>query len=109
MDITKLWQHTQLDLKILSSLLNAMVGALKPEKCFWYTLDYVCTDGEWTYANMTNHTLVFMNPDGNKSLIIQEEVNVSKKRLGVHASLSGCNMRHLKFIQNKAITWINRR
>ncbi len=43
MDITKLWQHTQLG------------GALKPEKCFWYTLDYVCTDREWwTYANMTD-------------------------------------------------------
>jgi hypothetical protein len=74
MDITELWQHTQLDLKTWSSLLNATGGALKPEKCFWYTLDYVCTEGEWTYADMTNHTLVVMNPDGSKSPIIQEEV-----------------------------------
>jgi hypothetical protein len=36
------------------------------------------------------------------------EVNVSKKTLGVHDSLSGGNMGHLEFIQNKAITWINR-
>jgi hypothetical protein len=102
LDITKLWQHTQLDLETWSSLLNATGGALKPEKCFWYTLDYVCTDGEWTYANMTNHTLVVTNPDRSKSLIIQEEVNVSKKTLGVHDSPSGGNMGHLEFIQNKA-------
>ena len=34
MDITKLWQHTQLDLETWSSLLNATGGAIKPEKCF---------------------------------------------------------------------------
>jgi hypothetical protein len=30
--------------------LNATGGALKPEKCFWYLLDYKCKDGELTHA-----------------------------------------------------------
>jgi len=34
------WNLTQ-----WSTLLNAMGGALKPEKCFWYMLDYTCEDG----------------------------------------------------------------
>jgi hypothetical protein len=68
----------------------------------------VCTDGEWTYVNMANHTLVVTNPDRRKSPVKAEEVNVSKKTLGVHHSLSGGNIGQLEFIQNKAITWINR-
>jgi hypothetical protein len=31
-------------------LLNVTGGALKPEKCFWYLLDYTCDGGEWSYA-----------------------------------------------------------
>jgi hypothetical protein len=56
---------------------------------------------------MVPHTLVITNPDGSKSPIKQEEVNVSKKTLGVHDFLSGGNVGHLDFIKDKATTWIN--
>jgi hypothetical protein len=45
---------------------------------------------------------------GSKSLIKQEKVDVSKKTLGVHDSLSGGNTGHLEFIKNKVTTWVNR-
>ena len=45
-DKIELWHHTQLDLATWSCLLNSTGGALKPDKYFWYTLDYVCTDGD---------------------------------------------------------------
>jgi hypothetical protein len=106
-DITELWQNTQLDLEAWSALLNATGSALKPEKCFWYTLDYICIDGEWTYTNLADHTLFITNPDGSKCPIKQEEVKASKKTLGVNDSPSGGNQGHLEFIQNKATTWIN--
>jgi hypothetical protein len=57
---------------------------------------------------MVPHTLVITNPDGSKSPIKQEEVNVSKKTLGIHDSPSGGNAGHLDFIKDKATTWINR-
>ncbi len=41
-----LWRQTQVDLHQWSCLLNATGGALKPEKFFWYLLDYTCEDGE---------------------------------------------------------------
>ena len=53
LDPGKLWVQTQLELTQWSTLLNATGGALKPEKCFWYMLDYTCKDGEWSYADMT--------------------------------------------------------
>jgi hypothetical protein len=46
MDPGELWCQTQIELDQWSYLLNATGGALIPEKCFWYLLDYECFDGE---------------------------------------------------------------
>ena len=81
LDPGELWLQTQVELTQLSNLLNATGGALKPEKCFWYMLDYTCKDGEWSYAEMAPHELFATNPDGTKSQINQEGVTVSKKTL----------------------------
>ncbi len=80
------------------TLLNATGGALKPEKCFWYMLDYTCEDGEWTYVEMTPQELFVTNPDGTKSQINQEGVTASKKTLGIYDSPAGGNEEHLKYI-----------
>ena len=40
LDPGELWGQAQLELENWSCLLNATGGALKPEKCFWYLLDY---------------------------------------------------------------------
>jgi hypothetical protein len=42
LDPGKLWCQTQVELHQWSCL--ATGGALKPEKCFWYLLDYTCKD-----------------------------------------------------------------
>ena len=39
-DPGEVWSQAQLELEHWSSLLNATGGALKPEKCFWYLIDY---------------------------------------------------------------------
>ncbi len=51
LDPGDLWEQTQIEIKQWSRLLNATGGALKPEKCWWYLLDYTCKDGEWKYAD----------------------------------------------------------
>ena len=57
---------------------------------------------------MTPQELFVTNPDGTKNQRNQEEVTVSKKTLGIHDSLAGGNKEHLKYIQQKASTWIDR-
>ena len=108
LDPGELWLQTQVELTQWCTLLNATGGALKPEKCFWYMLDYTCEDGEWTYAEMTQQELFVTNPDGTKSQINQEGVTASKKTLGIHDSPAGGNEEHLKYIQQKASTWTDR-
>ena len=89
------WSQAQVELEHRSCLLNAMGGALKPEKCFWYLLDYECVDGKWRYADTVPREMVVTNPDGSMSPISQEHVTASKKTLGIHDSPSGGNSTHL--------------
>jgi hypothetical protein len=108
LDPGELWCQAQLELEQWSRLLNATGGALKPEKCFWYLLDYKCKDGKWTYAEMVPHEMVITNPDGTKSPIKQETVPNSKKMLGIHNSPAGSNTDHLSYIKVKASIWVQR-
>ena len=91
-----------------SCLLNVMGGALKPEKCFWYLLDYECADGEWSYVDTVPcEMVVTKNPDGSTSPISKEHITASKKTLGIHDSPSGGNPGHLTYIKEKVGLWVN--
>ena len=39
-------------------LLITTGGALKPEKCFWYMLDYECVDRTWQYMEIVDWELL---------------------------------------------------
>ncbi len=103
-----MWSQAQLELEHWSCLLNPTGGALKPEKCFWYLLDYECVDGEWKYVDMVPWELVITNPDGRTSPISQEQVTASKKTLGIHDSPSGGNSAHLTYIKEWVGAWVSR-
>ena len=107
-DPGEVWSQAQLELEHWSRLLNATGGALKPDKCFWYLIDYKCVDGEWQYADLVPRELVITNPDGSTSPISQEEVTLSKKTLGVHDSPAGGNTDHLLYIKEKVSGWVSR-
>jgi hypothetical protein len=82
-DPFELMLQAQQEVTQRSLLLNATGGALKPEKCFWYLLDYTCNKGEWSYALHLDFELFVTNPDESRSSIKQEEVSTSKKTLGI--------------------------
>jgi hypothetical protein len=77
-------------------------------RCFWYLLDYECSEEEWTYTKETTTELRITNPDGTKSPIKQKKVTESKKTLGIYDSPSGGNEGHLSYIVKKATQWVNR-
>jgi hypothetical protein len=107
-DPTELWAQTKIEIAQWSNLLNAMGGALKPEKCVWYQLDYTCTDREWSYTNIVPRKLLITNLDGSKSPIKQEEVTESKKTPGMYNSPAGGNDGHLEHIKSKAMQCVDR-
>ncbi len=100
LDPGELWAQMQIEIKQWSCLLNATGGALKPEKCWWYLLDYTCVDFEWTYADIVPRELLITNPDGTKSAIKQKEVTVFKRTLGIYDAPAGENKGHLDHIKS---------
>ncbi len=107
-DPGELWKQTQIEIEQWSHIFNATRGALKPEKCCWYLLDYTCVNSEWTYADIVPKELPITNPDGTKSSMKQKEVTASKKMLGIHDSPAGGNKGHLSYIMDKATQWVTR-
>ncbi len=107
-DPIELMLQAQQEVTQWSLLLNPTKGALKPEKCFWYLLDYTWNKGEWSYAVHSDFELFVNNPDGTKSSIKQEEILTAKKTLGIYYALSGGNQGHLEYIHGKLTTWITR-
>ena len=103
-----LMTQAQQEVSQWSLLLNATEGTLKPEKCFWYLLDYTCDDGEWGYKAHSDFKLYINNPDKSRSGIKQEEIQSSKKTLGIFDLPAGGNQGHLDYIHGKLTKWINR-
>jgi hypothetical protein len=107
-DTFELTLQAQQEVTQWSLLLYATGGALKPEKCFWYLVDYTCNEGEWSYVVHSDFELFVTNPNGSRSSIKQEEVLTSKKTLGIYDAPSGSNQGHLEYIHGKLTTWITR-
>jgi hypothetical protein len=106
-DPAKLVLQAQQEVTQWSLLLNATGGALKPEECFWYLLDYTCNEG-MLYAVHSDFELFINNADGSKSSIKQEDISTSKKTLGIYGSPAGGNQGHLEDIHDKITRGISR-
>lgn len=90
-------------------LLISTGGALNPEKCYWYMVDYVWVDGEANYAPKVEWDLLIPMPDGSKQPINQLDVHDAQKMLGVWSCPSGKDKKHLdENIVKKYKTWIDR-
>ncbi len=92
-DCKTLILEAQQSLDALTHLLNATGGALNPEKCYWYLVDYKYVKGVWTYKHRSNFNLSTccrMVCKQQSSKLIQ-----TKPKLGVWSTPSGNNSRHL--------------
>lgn len=83
------YEEMQRSLYMWGDLLTSTGGALKPEKCFWYLVDYEFKDGEWIYTDTVDWELLVPLPDGSEEPIQQYDVHHCEKTLGVWSSPSG--------------------
>ena len=94
-DSFSVYKEMQSSMLCWGNLLCSTGGALKPEKCYWYMVDYECTDGEWGYAPMEYFDLSIPTSDDTTVVIEQLGVDVPKEMLGVWSCPSGNDDKHL--------------
>ena len=92
----ELFDQIQKETNAWGNLLIATGGCLRPEKCFWYLLDYECMEGVWEPADTTGLELLIPSDIGPPAPIISLDVNKSRKTLGVRDCPVGGNTAHLK-------------
>jgi hypothetical protein len=76
--------------------LNATGGALNPDKCKWTLADYSCLGGKWTYAAQPNLDIEIPLPNGDTARILQGDVSVAEKALGIWSSIDGNDEAHVQ-------------
>jgi hypothetical protein len=106
-DLTELWLKTQSNLDQWINILKALGGALKPEKCFWYLLDYICVKGIWSYVDVSDFQLKTTREDGEVEVINWKSPTTSMKTLGVNDAPAGESKGHIEYIRTKTANWIN--
>ena len=82
-DARAVYQEMQESTYMWGNILCCTGGALKPEKCFWYLVDYECKEGVWQYTDMVDWELCVPLPDGSEARIEQRNAYECEETLGV--------------------------
>ena len=82
-------------------------GALAPDKCCWYLIDFVWEDGCWRYATMVERlaALTALNNKGERITIKRLDVTQSQRALGVRGAPDGTFFDELEYLKEKAQEW----
>jgi len=85
-------------------LLEPMGGALVPEKCFWYLLEFKRFNGTWQYGvcSCTKASLQVKNSHGHCCIIEHQEPHKAQWTLGVRLAPDGNCMAELQYLQSIA-------
>ena len=84
-------------------------GAIRPEKCRWYSISFKWTNGIAQYDYQSNvEPITIEDSNGNKKVIEKLHIKNGWKGLGVIASPAGCWNDHVQYlIEDKIIPWNN--
>ena len=107
-DSRAIYQEVQESTHMWGDLLCCTGGALKPEKCFWYLVDYECKEGEWQYTDMVDWELNVPLPDGTEAPIKQRSVYDCEETLGVWSCPAGTEDKQYEKILGRMEKWHGR-
>ncbi len=104
-----MWETTQEAISCWGNLFCLTGRALKPEKSFWYLVDFEWDKGEWKYTQLVDGFELYIPlPDSTKEEIERIDVTVAKKTLGVLLSPSSDYSAHLDVLGQKINQWADR-
>ena len=88
------------------SLMEVTGGALRPDKSWWYLVEYVWKRGKWVATDAgDNLTLQATGPDGQLEDLKYLSVTESAEMLGVWMSPSGNKTKLIQVLKQAAVDW----
>ena len=91
------------------SLVEVTGGALRPDKSWWYLIEYVWNRGQWIAADARDDLdLVAPTPTGIDVSLKRLKADESAELLGVWMAPSGNNTKLVKVLKKHAVEWAGR-
>jgi len=87
-------------------MLSTTRGALVPDKCFWYLVNFEFHGSKWNYLGIDKQVqLKVQNVQGDLTNIPQLPVTEARQMLGVRVALDGNNAAELDHLRQIATEW----
>ena len=80
-------------------------GALKPEKCFWYSIGFLWTNGIWRYAQATDTEVKVPDFSGQEQPIEHLGPHDAKEVMGVWQTPAGDMDKQIEELTGKLTSW----
>ena len=104
-----LYRKVRATAKAWAYLLRATGGSLKPVKCFWWLIGYVCNKrGEWEYEDTKGTTMPVLGEDREMIEVPSLATNEERKSLGVFFGPEGGSKEQLESIKEKVKEWTDK-
>ena len=88
-------------------LMEVNGGAIAPDKCWWYLVDFKWRKGKWHMVNGgEGHTLTVRDKDKNVCTLPNLPPTTAKQMLGVYLSPDGNESTQLSHLSDKAQKWM---
>jgi len=103
----KVIQQMQKAVTQWDGLLWASGGALVPEKCFWYLIDFEYTNNRWKYkkSNQAPGQITMLDSTRKQVTIQRLEPSEARRTLGVRLAPDGNMETELAYLLDTAKTW----
>ena len=87
-------------------LVEVTGGALRPDKSWWYLVEYVWSKGKWRAANARDDLdLVAKAPNGEEVSLKRLHVDEAAQMLGIWMSPSGNNKKIVSTLKKQSLEW----
>ena len=82
-------------------------GALRPEKCWWYLVQFRWVGSKWKYCSIDDQPAELIVPDCNEIPTTVERIEyiVPKRTLGVRIAADGSMDGEFHYLRQKSIEW----
>ena len=80
-------------------------GALRPDKCFWYSLGFTWTNGKWDYKKAANTEILVPDFTGERQPIEHLGAHDAREVMGVWQTPAGDMEKQLSELKDKLTSW----
>jgi hypothetical protein len=86
---------------------SAPGGQVNPKKCWWYLINFVWTNGKWTYAPADDHLspLTVTLPSGKRAPLIQKDPSEAAEVLGIWLAPDGNTAKAAEVLTSISRKW----